>query len=272
MKKFLNLACGDYFIDSKNWVNCDFAPQSKYVKQIDLQKNFPFETSSFDLVYCSHYIEHINLNLVSNFINECFKVLKNNGIIRIVLPDFENIAREYVRNIDSNHMQFASFNIAEMIDQCVRRVSGGNLQEWYDKSRNDRVLREYIYSRTGFKFKEKQNFKRRTIIRLKRITLKKLILKIQFRLSFIVIRFLPGWFKKNHVTRVSTGEQHLWVHDFNSVKNILEQIGFSEVKKVSAHYSQEIDFPLYPLDLNSEYHARKGEESMYIEARKTRHY
>jgi len=269
MKKFLNLACGDYFINSKNWINCDFAPQSKYVRQMDLQKKFTFDTSSFDLVYCSHYIEHINLNQVSDFINQCFQVLKNNGIIRLVLPDFENIAREYVKNIDSNQMQFASFNIAEMIDQCVRRVSGGSLQKWYDKSRYDEALSEYVYSRTGFKYKEKQDFKHNIIIRLRRLTLKKLILKIQSRSIFLVIRFLPDWFKKNHITEVSTGEQHLWVHDFYSVKSILEKNGFSEVKRVSAHYSQEIDFPLYPLDVNSENHARKGKESMYIEARKT---
>lgn len=268
MRKFLNLACGDYFVNSQNWINCDFAPQSKSVKQVNLLGKFPFENNSFDLVYSSHYLEHIELDKVLDFMNQCNRVLKKNGIIRLVLPDFENIAREYVMNKDKNQGEFAAFNIAEMIDQCVRTRSGGHLQEWYDRSQGNKELSEYIYSRTGFKRKSTVELENKIKIRLKRITLMKLKLKLQLKMSYIVISILPSWFTTSHVSKVATGERHMWVHDFDSVKAFLEQSGFTEVRRVSAQFSCEPNFPLYPLDLNSQNHARKGKESMYIEARK----
>lgn len=268
MGKFLNLACGDYFVNSQNWINCDFAPQSKSVKQVNLLGKFPFENNSFDLVYSSHYLEHIELDKVLDFMNQCNRVLKKNGIIRLVLPDFENIAREYVMNKDKNQSEFAAFNIAEMIDQCVRTRSGGHLQEWYDRSQGNKELSEYIYSRTGFKRKSTVELENKIKIRLKRITLMKLKLKLQLKMSYIVISVLPSWFTISHVSKVATGERHMWVHDFDSVKAFLEQSGFTEVRRVSAQFSCEPNFPLYPLDLNSQNHARKGKESMYIEARK----
>jgi predicted SAM-dependent methyltransferase len=268
MRKFLNLACGDYFINSSSWINCDFAPQSKSVKHLNLLGKFPFDSNSFDLVYCSHYLEHIGLDKVSDFMNQCNRVLKKNGVIRLVLPDFENIAREYVMNKDLNQSEFASFNIAEMIDQCVRTRSGGDLQDWYYRSLGNKELSEYIYSRTGFKHKSSAKLENKIKIRLKRITLKKMKLKLQLKMSYIVISTLPSWFKANHISKVATGERHFWVHDFDSVKAFLEQSGFTEVKRVSAQFSCEPNFPLYPLDLNSQNHARKGKESMYIEARK----
>ncbi len=268
MGKFLNLACGDYFVNSQNWINCDFAPQSKSVRQVNLLGKFPFENNSFDLVYSSHYLEHIELDKVLDFMNQCNRVLKKNGIIRLVLPDFENIAREYVMNKDKNQSEFAAFNIAEMIDQCVRTRSGGHLQEWYDRSQGNKELSEYIYSRTGFKRKSTVELENKIKIRLKRITLMKLKLKLQLKMSYIVISVLPSWFTISHVSKVATGERHMWVHDFDSVKAFLEQSGFTEVRRVSAQFSCEPNFPLYPLDLNSQNHARKGKESMYIEARK----
>jgi len=268
MGKFLNLACGDHFINSQNWINCDFAPQSKSVKHVNLLGKFPFDSNSFDLVYCSHYLEHIELNKILDFINQCNRVLKKNGVIRLVLPDFENIAREYVMNKDKNQGEFAAFNIAEMIDQCVRTRSGGHLQDWYYRSQGNKELSDYIYVRTGFKHKSKGELENKIKNRLKRITFKKMKLKLQLKMSYIVISILPNWFIVNHISKVATGERHFWVHDFESVKAFLEQSGFKDVKRVSAQFSCEPNFPLYPLDLNSQNHARKGKESMYIEARK----
>jgi predicted SAM-dependent methyltransferase len=268
MIKFLNLACGDHFVNSPEWVNCDFAPQSKIVKQVNLLRKFPFKAESFDLVYCSHYVEHIELSNIQGFVNECARVLKKRGIIRLALPDFENIAREYVKNKDMNKNEFASFNIVEMIDQCVRVKSGGTLSDWYSRAKNDDLLRDYISARTGQEFKSNLKSQTKLIVRLKRVTLKKLMLKIQLHIYFFLISFFPSWFKNNHISRAATGEKHCWVHDFDSVKFFLDKAGFDEITRVSAFLTLEKEFPLYPLDINSMNQARKGAESMYIEARK----
>ena len=173
-KKYLNLACGDYFISSETWINLDWAPKSKKVKQANLLESLPFDDNTFDFVYCSHFLEHISRKDLVNFLSECNRVLKSNGRARFVLPDFENIAREYIRNIDNNFLKFAEFNIIEMIDQCVRKESGGELNEWYKNSFDDTELGLYIRLRTGFKNNQNRKKAKEFARKFRNLTIKKI--------------------------------------------------------------------------------------------------
>ena len=49
--------------------------------------------NTFELAYCSDYIGHISKDEVLNSLQENNRVLKPNGLTRLVLPNFENIAR-----------------------------------------------------------------------------------------------------------------------------------------------------------------------------------
>jgi predicted SAM-dependent methyltransferase len=267
-KKFLNLACGDYFIESENWVNLDWAPKSRKVIQANLLGRIPFEDNSFDFLYCSHFLEHISKKDILNFLIECNRVLKSNGRARFVLPDFENIAREYVHNIDNNFLKFAEFNIVEMIDQCVRKESGGELIQWYKNSLNDPELSRYISNRTGYKINQKPKNKNRTLEKIHNLTLKKIYFVIQFKTIGVITKVFPKWYRDNHVSTTATGEKHLWVHDFNSVQEVLLQSGYNSVVKLNAFTSLELDFPVVPLDVDLDGLPIKGAESMYIEALK----
>jgi predicted SAM-dependent methyltransferase len=267
-KKFLNLACGDYFIESENWVNLDWAPKSRKVIQANLLGRIPFEDNSFDFLYCSHFLEHIPKKDVLNFLTECNRVLKSNGRARFVLPDFENIAREYVHNIDNNLLKFAEFNIVEMIDQCVRKESGGELIKWYKNSLNDPQLSRYINKRTGYKINQNPKNRNRTLNKIQNLTFKKIYYIIQIKTIEAIIKVFPKWYRDNHVSTTATGEKHLWVHDFNSVQEALLQSGYHSVVKLNAFTSLELDFPVVPLDVDLEGSPIKGAESMYIEALK----
>jgi ubiquinone/menaquinone biosynthesis C-methylase UbiE len=267
-KKFLNLACGDYFISSDNWVNLDWAPKTKIVKHANLLGRIPFDDNSFDFVYCSHFLEHLSKNDISNFLNECIRVLKVNGRARFVLPDFENIAREYLYNLDNNLLNFAEFNIVEMIDQCVRRKSGGELIQWYKNAFNDPNLKSYITTRTGYKFHQNSKTTHQQIKKLQNLTFKKMFFKIQFKIINAFIKLFPKWYRDNHISTTATGEKHLWVHDFNSIQKLLLKSGFRDIVKLNAFTSLELDFPVVPLDVDLTGVSIKGAESMYIEALK----
>ncbi len=47
----------------------------------------PFENSSVEVIFSSHFIEHLTFEEGLNFLKECYRVLKPNGILRIVCPD-----------------------------------------------------------------------------------------------------------------------------------------------------------------------------------------
>lgn len=265
--RYLNLACGDLFIVSEIWENCDFAPHSKNVRQVDLLGKLPYPNDAFDVIYCSHFIEHIHLDKIQNFFFECERVLKSKGTIRIVLPDFENIAREYIKNIDLGYQKLSEFNIVEMIDQCVRIKSGGSLSNWYADAKNNSEMKSYINKRTGYEFRPRDFDDNSFSKRLKRFTFYKLHFQIQSKLISLVVSLLPRWFSYNHISKTMTGERHLWVHDLSSISKFLQYSGFSNIVRVDAYSSSVPGFPLFPLDLNESGHSRKGDESMYIEAK-----
>jgi predicted SAM-dependent methyltransferase len=263
---YLNLGCGNIFIGDKPWKNMDWAPLNSNVIKANLLDSLKFEDSSVDLIYSSHFIEHIPIEKLPKLLKEYHRVLKSGGILRIVLPDFENIAREYVDNVDAGKHQKSFFNVIEMIDQCVRNKSGGKLSDFYFESRNNSELSEYIERRTGYSYKTrsiatKEFYKQDIQFIISRIRRRTSLLYIN-----IIKLFLPRWYKDMYLSATQPGEKHHWVHDFYSISIMLNSAGFEKIYKMTSMSSNLDNFPFYPLDVNSQGKPLKGEESMYIEA------
>jgi SAM-dependent methyltransferase len=90
----------------------------------DLRKGIPFEDGEFDVVYHSHFLEHIDREAAPVFLRECYRVTRPGGRIRVVVPDLEVLARNYVAVLDRNAADCAchSSAVEAMIDQMVVRV------------------------------------------------------------------------------------------------------------------------------------------------------
>ncbi|GAA6615451.1 class I SAM-dependent methyltransferase [Scytonema sp. NUACC26] len=114
----LNLGCGSH--TPSGWVNVDYAlgawiaklPVFSLINKIfkiinidwsdeifmhDLRKKFPWEDNSVDVVYSSHTLEHLSRTEGQHFLRECYRVLKPNGVIRIVVPDLNAIINKYTQ-------------------------------------------------------------------------------------------------------------------------------------------------------------------------------
>lgn len=92
----------------------------------NLVKGIPYPDETFDVVYHSHLLEHIDRDQAPAFLRECSRVLRRGGVIRIVVPDLEPLARSYVAALDRDgdppadpEYQRALF---EMFDQMIPRV------------------------------------------------------------------------------------------------------------------------------------------------------
>ena len=83
--KKLHLGCGNHIIEG--WLNSDYFPYTERVLRLDVSKRFPFADGSFDYAFSEHMIEHIPFAHGQHMLNECFRVLKPNGKIRITTPD-----------------------------------------------------------------------------------------------------------------------------------------------------------------------------------------
>lgn len=267
-RKYLNLACGDFYLTSDDWVNLDWYPHSKYVKKANLLKKFRFEDKTFDVIYTSHFIEHIPRENIDFVLRECFRILKPSGVLRIVVPDLENIVREYIRNLDDNELQKAEFNSIELLDQCVRTRSGGQLASYRARQDISQELREYISERTGYIYKFPTRISG-TIYKKSRLNISKVTkVRIQWVYCMFLTKMMPKWFVSNHINLTNTGELHRWVYDEKSLSKHLFGAGFTRVIRFSPSESQIEDFPHNPLDLDENGNIRKGAESMYLEATK----
>jgi hypothetical protein len=149
----INLGCGLAFIDSPEWINLDYSPSAPTVRKANLLGRLPLEDASASLVYSSHFLEHVPRSMVSGLLRECIRVLKPGGYVRFVLPDLENMVREYNQMRERGEHEKADFVVLEMIDQCVRPTSGGELGRLYSKLKQAPEVQldliNFIGERTG---------------------------------------------------------------------------------------------------------------------------
>ncbi len=88
MGKKLNIGCGNDY--REEYVNLD-NKGSRYACDVRHDLNvfpYPFKESTFEEVYCSNILEH--LNDVPRTLQELRRITKNQGIIRIIVPHFSS--------------------------------------------------------------------------------------------------------------------------------------------------------------------------------------
>tara|TARA_B100001063_G_C16763468_1_gene557274 strand:+ start:247 stop:1080 length:834 start_codon:yes stop_codon:yes gene_type:complete len=269
--KFLNIACGDTFIQNENWINIDFTSHSTSIKKANILDGLPFKKNEFDVIYSSHFIEHIPQNQVKDFLMDSFRVLKPGGVIRFVTPDLEFLNNEYIKQYNKECFHKSDFITSLILDQCVRSVSGGKLKKDMDyiyNSKNKDMI-DYVKLLVGpdaFSYisLNEQSFTRKVINKIKKDP--KFLFNILFmiRVKFVSF-FLPKTFRDLNISNASIGEKHMWLYDFNSLSNLLEETSFNLVKRVSfdsTSYSSNI---FSKLDMKNS-KPRKGIHQLFIEA------
>jgi predicted SAM-dependent methyltransferase len=256
-RNYLNVGCGGKF--HKAWTNVDMNSASPHVKVHNLLNGFPYQNNQFDVVYHSQVLEHFPKEKGERFLSECFRVLKPNGILRAVVPDLENIAKEYLRCLNENlknPTKIAEANydwiMLEMYDQTVRNYSGGQMAEFL--SQPNLINEKYVIDRIGFvgrtivenSRKHRENYLTAAANgkRHKKITIKK------------VLDYGLRQLKKMYVTEAQKigsfrlgGEIHMWMYDRFSLSRLLSQVGFEKIEVMSPYKSMISDWNIYELDV-----------------------
>lgn len=93
--KKLNLCSGSVKIDG--FVNIDFLPGADIV--LDLERDLlPFSANSVDVVVCNSAINYFTRNRAQQIINDVYRVLKPDGIVRFGTQDLRVLVEKYIAN------------------------------------------------------------------------------------------------------------------------------------------------------------------------------
>jgi predicted SAM-dependent methyltransferase len=89
----LNLGCGSR--PKAGWLNVDLAPDADL--QLDIRRELPFRKASVSRVYSEHFFEHLEYpDEVQGLLAEIRRVLCPGGLLRLVVPDTQEILFAYV--------------------------------------------------------------------------------------------------------------------------------------------------------------------------------
>jgi predicted SAM-dependent methyltransferase len=94
----LNLGCGAEKLDG--WINIDWDIACKPDMRLDLSKDLPFETGSVDYIISEDFIVQLDLDGGKRFLRECRRILRPDGVMRILTPGLEKLVRAYLERPD----------------------------------------------------------------------------------------------------------------------------------------------------------------------------
>ena len=106
----------------------------KEIQVHNLAKGIAYGDSSVDAVYHSHLLEHLDRETAKVFLTEIKRVLVPGGIVRVVVPDMEQLCRRYLDHLeiclaDPGAIPDHERQIARIIEQCVRKERYGSKQQ-----------------------------------------------------------------------------------------------------------------------------------------------
>lgn len=248
--KYLNLGCGNHF--HPEWTNIDFTVTGPGVIAHNLLNGLPFENCSFDLVYHSHLLEHFTKPQAKVFMGECYRVLQPGGIIRVAVPNLEQICRSYLEALeraDNRELEWQDnyeWIMLEMFDQCVRNQSGGEILKYLMQDPIPNQV--FLANRLGAYYESlmqginsyKQN-----------------LLRNPARVEVALTDTEIGKFR-------NSGEIHQWMYDRYSLRILLENTGFKDIVLRTAHESYFQNWSSFCLDTDADGVVYKA-DSLYME-------
>ena len=148
----LQLGGNDY---NKKWHNISLTypsrnfPDGTIDLHHDLRLGIPSPDNSYQVVYSSHFLEHVPTTQGFEILLESYRVLRDGGIIRLSLPNVYPIIKAYIEKDDKFFMQFEDEfpdglplkEIRSPIDHIVRACTFWEHVTMYDVGKTIRLLK-----------------------------------------------------------------------------------------------------------------------------------
>lgn len=141
----LHVGCGS--IKLNHWINIDINDQESIVDITwDATSGFPFiENESCSLIYNEHFLEHLTPEESKIFLKDCYRILEQDGVLRIAMPSLEYTVEKYQSDNwrDQDWLTWPEYKFietrAEMLNIAMRWWG----HQWlYDREELHRRLKE----------------------------------------------------------------------------------------------------------------------------------
>lgn len=157
--KGLNIGCGGNMLPG--WLNTDIKPQPG-AYYMDAAQNFPLPDAVFDYVFSEHLLEHLSYEEGQRMLQECFRVLKPGGILRLSVPTLDFLMRLYEDPDTPLHQKYITWSLKQYApamykdwhaeNVCLSRtlVVNNFMRFWGHKMLYDCRLLKHLLTRQGF--------------------------------------------------------------------------------------------------------------------------
>lgn len=89
----LHLGCGERYLEG--YIHIDLGDYDHIDYQIPVDDLSVFENNSINEIYASHVIEYFDRDEVKTLLKEWNRVLVDGGVLRLAVPNFENLIKVY---------------------------------------------------------------------------------------------------------------------------------------------------------------------------------
>lgn len=160
----IHLGCGPEL--KPGWINMDLNPDPAGLKNgssdlifinYDLRTGqLPFADCSCEIIYSSHFFEHLECAQGSALMRDCHRVLQPGGVFRIALPTFNELFRAYlardIKHLDLVDLKEVLPEVEPGTETIVDHINYGVYQHGehkciYDEEKICVILRHIGFSR-----------------------------------------------------------------------------------------------------------------------------
>jgi SAM-dependent methyltransferase len=257
-RTLLNLGCGTD--PHPAFVNVDIVAGPGIIAH-DLRLGIPFPDATYDLVYHSTMLSHLRPADAFSLTRECYRVLKPEGVLRVVTEDLEQMCQTYLQKLagayagDDEAAKEYEWMILELYDQATREQSGGGMVSYL--RREIRASDAFIYSRVGEQGRSMVSAARSRKnqappVRTLRSSLSALKAQVRKRLFTKLLGPLGPQAIEVGSFRLTSGQVSYRMYDRYSLKQLFLSAGFSQVTLTTAGESGLPSWATVNLDLSPE--------------------
>lgn len=146
----LHLGCGGNRFEG--WINADTSPSSELI--VYMERRLPFRDACLSRIYSEHVLEHVSYEVGLAFLRETLRVLEPGGVIRVAVPDLEDLVEGYVQSDWRTRFDWVQWPEYAFLKSRAQMLNVGfrwwGHQHLYDREELERLFLEAGYRNLNF--------------------------------------------------------------------------------------------------------------------------